>query len=143
MNVIAPANAPTCAPQPMSLPGDALAADAEGRSVLIGAVCRSCGSRMFPFAPVCPACMSEEMAREPMPRLGTLYSFTIVHVGPKNWQKPYALGYVDLENGVRVFSHLRGGTFASGQTVELSTAEIGRTAEGALITTFAFQPVKA
>ncbi len=140
MNVVSPAKASP--PEPQSLPGDALAADANGRPVLIGGVCRSCGCRMFPFAPVCPVCMSEDLAHEPMPREGTLYSFTIVHVGPKAWEKPYALGYVDLTNGVRVFSHLGGAAVEIGQTVELATAEIGRSAEGAPITTFVFQPVK-
>ncbi len=130
-------------PQALSLPGDALSADASGRPVLVGCICKSCGNRMFPYAPVCPVCMGEDMAREAMPREGTVYSFTVVHVGPTTWQKPFAVGYVDLSNGVRVFSHLRGRAIEIGQPVVLATADIGRTAEGIPITTFVFQPVEA
>ena len=130
-------------PQALSLPGEALAADASGRPVLVGCICKSCGNRMFPYAPVCPVCMSEDMAREPMPREGTVYSFTTVHVGPKTWQKPFTVGYVDLTNGVRVFSHLRGADIAIGQAVSLALADIGRSAEGLPISTFVFQPAKA
>ena len=130
-------------PQALSLPGEALAADSSGRPVLVGCICKSCGNRMFPYAPVCPVCMSEDMARETMPREGTIYSFTTVHVGPKTWQKPFTVGYVDLTNGVRVFSHLRGTDIAIGQAVSLALADIGRSADGRPITTFVFQPAKA
>jgi uncharacterized OB-fold protein len=127
--------------EPQSLAGDALSVDAAGRPTLIGGVCRSCGALAFPFAPVCTNCMSENLEREPMSRQGTVYSFTVVHVGPKTWEKPYAVGYVDLDNGVRVFSHLRG-SVAIGQTAELGVAEIGKNAAGVPIMTFVFQPKK-
>jgi uncharacterized OB-fold protein len=130
-------------PQALSLPGEALAADVSGRPVLVGCICKSCGNLMFPYAPVCPVCMSEDMAREAMPREGTIYSFTVVHVGPKTWEKPFAVGYVDLTNSVRVFSHLRGANIEIGQAVSLAVADIGRGAEGLPITTFVFQPAKA
>jgi uncharacterized OB-fold protein len=128
--------------QPSSLAGGALEADANGRPVLIGCVCKSCGNRMFPSAPVCSICMSEDVARDPMPREGTLYSFTVVHVGPKTWEKPFAVGYVDLSNGVRVFTHLRGPGLQIGQSVELEIAQIGEDAEGVAIMTFVFQQAK-
>ena len=130
------------APLPISLPGAALSSDATSRPTLIGGICRACGSRMFPAGPVCSICMSEDIADEALPREGTLYAFTTVHVGPKTWVRPYAVGYVDLENGVRVFSHLRGDPVIGGR-VELAAAEIGREDDGAAITTFVFQPIKA
>lgn len=124
------------------LAGDALGVDADGRPVLVGSVCRSCGSRMFPVASVCFACMNEQLETEQMPREGTLYSHTLVHVGPAGWAKPFALGYVDLSNGVRVFSHLRG-PLRIGEPVALAIAEIGRDADGASIETFVFQRKEA
>lgn len=139
MNVTPSARSLHSAPQ--SLAGDSLSVDAEGRPTLVGGVCRSCGALAFPYTPICSSCMSEEIERAPMPGQGTLYSFTVVHVGPKNWAKPYAVGYIDLDNGVRVFSHLRG-SVAIGQTAELAVAEIGKNAEGVPITTFVFQPKK-
>lgn len=135
-------NTPSPMPQVLSLPGDALAVDPDGRPVLIGCVCETCGNRMFPFAPVCPVCMSEDMARAAMPREGSLYSFTVLHVGPNTWKRPFIVGYVDLNNGVRVFSHLRGTEFQIDQPVELAVAEIGKTAEGTPIVTSVFQQAK-
>lgn len=126
---------------PQSLPGESLAVDALGRPALIGCVCNACGNRMFPYAPVCHVCMSEEMSHEALADQGTIYSYTVVHTGPAAWEKPYAVGYVDLSDGVRVFSHLRGDV-AIGQEVELGTAQIGRTTEGAPITTFVFQQAR-
>jgi uncharacterized OB-fold protein len=52
--------------------------------------------------------MSERLAGEAMPDAGTLYSFTTVHVGRARTDGPFAVGYVDLPNGVRVFAHLTG-----------------------------------
>ena len=127
----------------LSLPGKALAVGADGKPVLIGCVCGACGQRMFPAAPVCPTCMGEAMTPEPMPRQGSLYSFTTVHVGPSAWQKPFTVGYVDLNNGVRVFSHLRGADLKINQSVELAVAEIGRTPDGKPIITSVFQKVPA
>ncbi len=128
--------------KPISLPGDALSVDASGKPVLVGCVCKQCKTVMFPPAPVCPACMSENLGREEMSRTGTLYSFTTVHVGPRMWSRPYTVGYVDLSNGVRVFSHLRGGNFSIGQTVEVGVAEVGKNADGAALTTYVFEPAK-
>lgn len=129
--------------QALSLADEVLANDADGRPVLIGGCCNACGAALFPFAAVCPHCMSEDMRREPMPRQGKLYSFTRVHVGPKTWEKPFAVGYVDLENGVRVFSHLRGEAFEIDAPVELAVANIGMSAEGVPISTFVFQPARS
>ena len=52
--------------------------------------------------------MSEAIEPAPMPRTGTLYAFSTVHVAAKKWNKPMCIGYVDLPNGARVFTHLEG-----------------------------------
>ena len=112
------------------LAGDALGRDSAGRPVLRGARCGACGTAFFPAAAVCPACMSESVAEEEMPRAGTLYAWTVVHAGPARWRKPMALGYVDLPNGVRVFSHLAGTQFETGQRVVLDVAAVADDAKG-------------
>jgi uncharacterized OB-fold protein len=38
--------------------------------------------------------------------LGTLYSFTEIHVAPRSFKPPYVVGYADLEEGVRVFAQI-------------------------------------
>jgi uncharacterized OB-fold protein len=35
---------------------------------------------------------------------GTLYSFTVCHVAPAGWRAPYLQAYVQLGEGLRVFS---------------------------------------
>jgi len=97
----------------------------------------------FPRIAVCSKCMSESFVDEPMPELGKLYSWTTVHVGPQRMHKPIVLGYVDLDNGVRVFSHLSANDrpLAISQSVRLSVAQVGTEDDGRPIETFVFVPV--
>jgi uncharacterized OB-fold protein len=110
--------------------------------VLMGARCASCGALAFPRPTVCSSCMSETFIIEPLPRRGRLYSWTTVHVGAPRMNKPMMIGYVDLENGVRVFSHLSatGGPLAINQPVELALADVGVAEDGRPIRTFVFTP---
>ena len=116
---------------------DAVARGRDGRWTLLGGACRSCGTRMFPRASVCPACMSEDVVEEEMPRDGSVYSFTVVHVGPERWIKPMTVGYVDLTNGARVFAHLRG-QVVIGSDVTLALDTVGRSADGTPLRNFVF-----
>lgn len=124
--------------------GGAIARDSEGRPVLIGSRCDVCGVTTFPKRSVCPSCMSEKVVEEVMPRTGTLYSFTVLRVGPERWLRPAALGYVDLPNDVRVFSRIVGDLDAIriSQPVELDVAVVGREADGSPLSSFVFKPLE-
>ena len=111
--------------------GDAVEIGADGRAVLIGGICKDCGNQVFPRAPVCCVCMSENIAPQPMPRVGTLYAFSTVHVAAKKWKKPMRVGYVDLPNGARVFTHLEG-DLAIGASVEVGMGVVGEDENGPL-----------
>jgi uncharacterized OB-fold protein len=50
--------------------------------------------------------MSEDIAMSPMSDRGVLYSFAVIRVGDEHEKLPYAIGYVDLSNGIRVLSRL-------------------------------------
>ena len=39
---------------------------------------------------------------------GKLYSFTIVHMPSEHFQPPYAIGWIELPEGIRIFSQIRG-----------------------------------
>jgi uncharacterized OB-fold protein len=39
-------------------------------------------------------------------KTGTLYTYTIVYQGKPNFKAPYSIGYVDLKEGVRIFTPL-------------------------------------
>ena len=85
---------------------------------------------MFPRAPVCASCMGEDIHAQAMPRSGTLYAFSTVHVAAKKWRKPMRIGYVDLPNGARVFTHLTGADLAIGDEVIVDAGEVADDEEG-------------
>lgn len=121
--------------------GEAAEIGADGLASLIGGRCADCGARAFPVPPVCTGCMGENIVLEKLPRTGTLYAFSVVHIAPKKWKKPMTIGYVDLPDGVRVFTHLEGDDLAIGDTVEIAIGEVGRDEDGA-IESFVFRRTK-
>ena len=126
------------------LAGDAVETDGGGSARLVGSACGNCGTKIFPPVSVCPECMSEDMSRIGLSTEGTLYSWSVVHVAPKGWKLPYIAGYVDLPEGVRVFSHIVGvepGALRMDMTVKVCTARLGEEADGRPIESFAFAPV--
>ncbi|MEM5383074.1 OB-fold domain-containing protein [Paraburkholderia phymatum] len=95
---------------PQANPGlsaDYLRSDGTGVH-LIGQHCEDCGKALFPKTGICPGCQSERVVDVALPAHGTLYSWSVVHVAPKPWVTPYVIGYVDLSDTVRVFSHIGG-----------------------------------
>ena len=82
---------------------------------LVGSRCTGCGTVYFPQALSCrnPACREKRIERALLPSHGTLYSYTIQHYRPPalfrmdDWS-PYAIGLVDLGEGVRVMGMLTG-----------------------------------
>jgi uncharacterized OB-fold protein len=74
--------------------------------------------------------MNEDIRSHAMPGSGTLYAFSTVHVAAKKWRKPMRIGYVDLSNGVRVFTHLAGPELAIGDAVEVDVGIVGDDEEG-------------
>lgn len=73
---------------------------------LVGCRCRQCDARMFPANSLCPFCLSEDVEALPLSPLGSLYSYTFIHVAPPVWEVPYGIAYVDLPERVRVFGKL-------------------------------------
>jgi len=122
--------------------GDALVVDARGHATLMGGRCVDCGNETFPRTPVCASCMGENIAAAAMPGQGTLYAFSTVHVAAKKWKKPMRIGYVDLPNRARVFTHLEGENLAIGDEVEVALSVVGEDDEGP-IESFVFKKVRA
>jgi uncharacterized OB-fold protein len=87
-------------------PGEHLGG-AGGERLLQGSECASCGEKAFPTRAFCPACGGRDLVTISLPAEGTLYSYSVVHVSSSR-ATPYAIGYVDLANGVRVLAGLRG-----------------------------------
>jgi uncharacterized OB-fold protein len=85
---------------------DTFVEDADGGR-LLGNKCKSCGQLFFPKARFCFTCFNKDMEEVVLSRHGRLYSYTIAHMPSTHFQPPYAIGFVDLPEGVRVFAPLK------------------------------------
>jgi uncharacterized OB-fold protein len=81
--------------------------EVSGKWSLVGCRCRHCGKVTYPCRQVCLNCLSEDMERFRLSREGKLYSFTVVHMPSEHFKPPYAVGWVELPEGIRVFSPIR------------------------------------
>ncbi len=73
--------------------------------------CARCTTWIHPPAPICPCCLSRELAPQPTSGRGTLASYTVNH---QPWipgfDPPYAIALVELDDqpGLRITSNLIG-----------------------------------
>ena len=79
--------------------------NAEG-GVLLANKCKACGQVFFPKVSPCFTCFNDDMEELTLSRRGELYSYTIGRMASLHFQPPYALGYVVMPEGVRIFSPL-------------------------------------
>jgi uncharacterized protein len=115
---------------------------------LLGNHCRNCRQSYFPPRDVCPKCFAEgkesQMENVKLSSRGKLYSYSIVQVAPKRFLPPYALGYVDLPEGVRVLGQM---TTTDPAQLKVDThvqAELGRVAvdeQGNEVMSYKFRPL--
>lgn len=75
-----------------------------GSTHLVGMLCSECGTTFFPARPICPTCLRPTaLQARRLSDTGTLYTFSIIYQAPPPYPTPYAIGYVDLPEGVRIF----------------------------------------
>jgi len=80
--------------------------DALEEDKLITTKCRKCGKIEFPPKMICTSCYSDEMEWIDLPLRGKIYSFAEMDVVPSGFNPPITVAVVELENGVRLFSHV-------------------------------------
>lgn len=110
---------------------------------LVGNKCKSCGRIYFPQAPFCFDCMGKIMEEVVLSRRGKLYSYTIGRMASTHFQPPYAVGLIDLPEGVRVFAPLimtKEETYTIGMEMELVIEELWRKNHNQIIG-YKFKPV--
>ena len=78
-----------------------------GKWTLVGGKCKQCGQIFFPPREWCLNCSSRDLERANLGRKGKLYSFTIVHMPSEHFEPPYAVGWIELPEGIRIFSQIR------------------------------------
>jgi uncharacterized OB-fold protein len=82
--------------------------DAANRGELQLQRCSECSRTYFPPRPFCPACASRSVEEFAASGEATLYSYVIVHRGPKGWDIPYSLAVVELAEGPRMMTNIVG-----------------------------------
>ncbi len=112
---------------------------------LVGGRCLSCSKVFFPRFSVCPGCAwREPMAKVRLSDRGTLYSYSVIHVNTPGFKAPYAVAYVDLPEGPRVFGHLDGwenGPIPLDSPVEIYAGSIGKDRDGESLISVRFRPL--
>lgn len=96
---------------------------------LLGNKCKFCGKIYFPKAKFCFNCFDKGMEEVDLSRRGKLYSYTIGRMASTHFQPPYAVGLIDLPEGVRVFAPLKmkkDETYRIGMEMEVVIEELWR-----------------
>ena len=121
---------------------EGLIEEVSGRWVLMGCRCKQCGEIIYPIKNVCLNCLNRDMERSDLSRIGKLYSFTIVHMPSEHFQPPYAIGWIELPEGIKIFSQIRGWhehPLKIGMTMELAIEKLWEEGEKEVIG-YTFRP---
>jgi uncharacterized OB-fold protein len=73
-----------------------------------GAKCKGCGKVFFPPRLICPECKSKEFENIQLKKDGKVLTYTIIRVPPSQFvdQAPYAMGVVELADGVKLLTQI-------------------------------------
>jgi uncharacterized OB-fold protein len=123
----------------LALPGSL--ADTPDGPVILGGCCAACGALSYPRPKICASCLSEDVAEQPLATHGTLYTWTLVHQSRPGWPAPYALAYVDLDDGVRVLGPFDG-TPIIGARVRVTSGTL-REEDGKALLSHRFAPAES
>jgi uncharacterized OB-fold protein len=116
---------------------------AGGGGHLVGSRCGACDACFFPPRQVCSRCLAESLEPAALSTRGTVHTYTVVHQAAPEFEVPYALGYVDLPEGVRVLGQITGvapEAVCIGMEVELSLEPFGENDEGQEVIGYRFRP---
>jgi uncharacterized OB-fold protein len=77
---------------------------------LMAAKCKKCGTMLLPPRPMCTKCFSSDLEWFELKNEGKLLTYTVIHVSPKQFASfvPYAVGIVELEDGLKLPGMIRG-----------------------------------
>ena len=126
--------------------------DDVGRPVLLGSRCTNCDNHMFPRQSGCPKCMFDTQEDIELAQTGTLWTWTVQAFPPKappylgpvgSDFEPYGVGYVELENQVRVETRLTVGDpeqLEIGMTMDIVAHVLTTDDDGNEVVTYAFAP---
>ena len=66
--------------------------------------CSGCGKVFYPPRLICNECQGREFEKATLPYSGKLVTYTVIRVPPSEFsdEAPYAIGVIELDNGVRL-----------------------------------------
>jgi uncharacterized OB-fold protein len=113
---------------------------------LMGGKCRKCGKIHLPPRPLCDNCLSTDFEWIELPKTGRLLTYTIIHVAPTQFQSmaPYAVGIIQLENGVKIPGMIKDVSFDKikiGMPLEIEFEETSQTQQWPQWPRYCFKPV--
>lgn len=77
-----------------------------GTVYLDGSICPKCSLAAYPAARICFDCLTAIDGTSALLGQGTLYSWTETSIGRGTLDNPVVWGYVDLDDGARVFAEI-------------------------------------
>ncbi|MFQ6082296.1 MAG: Zn-ribbon domain-containing OB-fold protein [Candidatus Aminicenantia bacterium] len=100
--------------------------------------CKKCGYIVFPPRLICPRCKNREFETIKLKDEGKIVSYTIIRVAPEQFtdQVPYAIGIIELDNGVRITAQIVDCDFedlAIGKRVKIEFRKIRTEGEAGII----------
>lgn len=110
---------------------------------LLANKCEKCGYIFFPKATFCLNCYADHLEDVELSHRGRLYSYTIGYMPSMHFTPPYAIGYIDLPEGVRIFTPLiidENKPFNVGMELELIIEELWQEDDKRIIG-YKFKPV--
>jgi uncharacterized protein len=76
--------------------------------LLVASKCNGCGRVFFPAREYCPECFGKDMKQVSLHGPGRLYSYTISQMPTQHYKPPYAIGWIEFPEGLRVFGQIKG-----------------------------------
>ena len=113
---------------------------------LMAAKCQRCGKIHLPPRPLCDNCFSQEFTWTEISGKGKLATFTVIHIAPQQFQAmaPYAVGIVELENGLKLPGMITGATqeqLRIGMELAIDFGTCSTTQQWPQWTRYCFKPV--
>lgn len=114
---------------------------------LVGTKCSKCGAAFFPPRYICTYCLTDEgVEKARLGNKGTLYSYTIIRVAGKEFNPPYAFGFVIIEpENIRIPAVLTGfdleQELKSGTRMEMVIDRLRNDDQGNEIVSYKFRPL--
>lgn len=124
-----------------------------GTARLLGSRCGTCGTGYFPKSGLChnPACDRSDMSDAAFGPAGTLWSYSVQNYPPPpparydEPYEPYALGVVDLDDGLRVVGRMDVAdpeSLVVGARIEIVIGPIAHDEDGTELVSWKFRPAE-